>query len=215
MAGSAGATELLFYAHQGLTIVECVASHYDQALRHGWAAFVLSKGDATREAESLANLAQVCLEAGYPRAALQALLSTLSRTSVLRIRLGSLGGAALAAGRCGDREVLRRLSGEILATVERSALPYENADTLRHLALAYTAIGDDLSAERHRRAALGIAEAKGYHELRLSCDRPEVSRTSKAPRTRPLAAESFDLVSGLSTFEPETSESAFVLTRSG
>lgn len=215
MAQSSGAEELQYFAHQGLTIVECVSKHYDLSLHHGWAAFMLSRGDATREAESLSNLAQVCLEAGYPRAALQAFLATLARVSVLRVRLAALGGAALAAGRCGDLEVLGRLAREIRATVERSALPYENADTLRHLALAYSATGDDLQAERHRRAALEIADAKGYHELRLACDRPEVSRTGAAPKTLPLEVESFELVSSLSTLEPETSESAFVLTRSG
>jgi tetratricopeptide (TPR) repeat protein len=215
MAQAGASAELQFYAHQGLTIVECVAKRYDLSLQHGWAAFMLSRGDATREAESLANLAQVCLEAGYPRAALQAFLGTLSRVTVLRVRLAALGGAALAAGRCGDLRVLGRLADEIKATVERSALPYENADTLRHLALAYTATGDELNAERYRRAALEIADARGYHELRLSCDRPEVARTGAAPRSLPLEVESFELVSSLSALEPETSDSAFVLTRSG
>jgi hypothetical protein len=133
----------------------------------------------------------------------------------LRVRLASLGGAALSAGRCGERSLLARLTDETELTVARSALPFENADALRHLALAHAATGDELGAERHRRRALSIATQHGYHELTLSCERTEVTRISAPPRPKPLHTENFDLVSGLVTFEPETSESAFVLTRSG
>lgn len=215
MAVQAGARELEYFAHQGLTIIHGVSRDFDAGVAHGWAAFRLCDGDVTRESESLTNLAQLCLDAGYPKAALRSFLGALARTSVLRVRLSALAGAALAAGRVGDREMLDRLAREIHESVERSALPYENADALRQLSAAYAAIGDDLSGERNRQASAKIAKARGFYELEASCERSEVARVATRPATRDLHQENISVVSTLEGFEPETDEAAFALTRSG
>ena len=210
-----GSGELQYYAHQGLTITTAMTGDYDASLEHGWAAFRMSDGDTTRESESLTNLAQVCLLSGYPAAALRSFLSALSRTSVLRVRLSALGGAALAAGQTGDRLRLDRLAGETRETVERSSLPFENAQALQHLASAYHACGDDVAAERFRQDTLAIARAKGFHELEITSERMEIARAASKPTPRDLHEPTRGLVSSLEGFEPEADESAFVLTRSG
>lgn len=215
LAVSARARELQYYAHQGLTAISGVTRDFDQGLEHGWAAFRLSEADITREAESLTNLAQLCLDAGYPAAALRSFLSALARTSTLRIRLGALAGAVLAAGQTRDTERLERLKREILDSIERSALPYENAQALKHLAAACLATEDEVSAERYRQASLAIARAKGFHELEVLCERMEIARSAGRPSPRDLERSNLDLVSTLEAFEPEADETAFALTRSG
>ena len=215
MASVVGARELQYYAHQGLTIITGVTRDFDAGLEHGWAAFRLSDGDVTKESESLTNLAQLCLDAGYPAAALRSFLSALSRTSVLRVRLSALAGAALAAGQTGDQLRLKRLTDEIQQTVERSALPFENAHALQALAAAHTACGDAFTAERFRQETLRIARAKGFHELEITSERLEIARAAKTPAPRDLQAPTLDLVSTLVEFEPESDEAAFALTRSG
>lgn len=215
MASVVGARELQYYAHQGLTIITGVTRDFDAGLEHGWAAFRLSDGDVTKEAESLTNLAQLCLDAGYPAAALRSFLSALSRTSVLRVRLSALAGAALAAGQTRDQLRLRRLTDEIQQTVERSALPFENAHALQALSAAHMACGDDISAERFRQEAVRIARAKGFHELEVTSERMEIARVAKTPTPRELQEPTRDLVSSLIDFEPESDEAAFALTRSG
>jgi tetratricopeptide (TPR) repeat protein len=214
MSVLAGERELEYFAHQGLTIIYGVARDFDQALSHGWAAFRLSYGDPTRETESLTNLAQVCLDAGYAQAALRAFMSALSRTSVLRVRLSAMAGAALAAGKAGNRPLLEKLALEITDTVSRSALPYDNADALRHLAAGVSAMGDEVGAERYRQQCLKIARAHGFHELEISCERAELARLAPAATSKALQNESRTVVSALEVFEPETDEAAFALIRS-
>jgi tetratricopeptide (TPR) repeat protein len=215
LAITSQAQELQYYAHQGLTITTAMTGDYEASLEHGWAAFRMSEEDATKESESLTNLAQVCLLSGYPRAALRSFLSALSRTTVLRVRLSALGGAALAAGQIADRQRLDRLANETRETVERSSLPFENAQALQHLASAYLACGDDVSAERFRQETLAIARAKGFHELEMTSERMEIARVASQPAPRDLHDPTRELVSTLEVFEPESDESAFVLTRSG
>ncbi len=215
MAQQAGARELEFFAHQGLTIIHGVSRDFDAGVAHGWAAFRLCDGDSNREAESLTNLAQLCLDAGYPKAALRSFLGALSRTSVLRVRLSALGGAALAAGRAGEVTMLQRLSQEIQESVERSALPYENADALRALASAHAAIDDQVGAERFRQQCQKIARARGFYELEMSCERPEIARVAAKPVARDLQEDNYGVITTLELFEPETDEAAFALTRSG
>ncbi len=215
LAKQSDSTELEYWAHQGLTIVCGVIQDFDGALEHSWAAFGLSGGEAEREAESLNNLAQACLDAGYPQAALRVFLSALARLRSMRQRIPALGGAALAAGRCGDGNTLARLTREAEASVGQSGLPYENAHALMQLALAHMAVGDDLAAERQRRAAMLLAERHGFHELSISCERHALADVVKAPVLRRLEVGNEGLVSDLESFETETSDSAFLLTRSG
>lgn len=215
LAVSAKSRELEFYAHQGLTIVTCVTGDTDGSLRHGWDAFRLAVGDATREAESLVNLAQLCLEYGYPRAALRSFIAALTRTDLLRIRLSALGGAALAAGRLEERGLLTRVARAIAETTEGSALPYENAQALFHLSAAHLALEDEVSAERLRKKVQKIASARGYHELLHQVERDELARTARMTDRRELASTSRTVVATLEAFEAGADELVFATTRAG
>lgn len=213
LAISANSRELEFYAHQGLTIVTCVTGDSDGSIRHGWDAFRLAVGDVTREAETLVNLSQLCLEYGYPRAALRGFISALARTNLLRIRLSALGGAALAAGRLEERPLVARIAREVAETTEGSALPYENAQALYHLSAAHLALGDEVGAERVRQEVQKIASARGYHELLHQVERDELARTARMTEPRELASTSRSVVSALEAFEPEADELAFATIR--
>lgn len=213
LAVNAKSRELEFFAHQGLTIVTCVTGDSDASIRHGWDAFRLAVGDITREAESLVNLSQLCLEYGYSRAGLRGFMSALARTDTLRIRLSALGGAALAAGRLEERALLGRIAREISQTIEGSALPYENAQALYHLSAAHLAVGDEVSAERVRQEVQAIARARGYHELQHQVERDELARTARLAGQRELTSSSRTVVSTLEAFEPEADELAFAIIR--
>lgn len=202
-AVAANSRELEYFAHQGLTGVGGVMGDIDLGLEHGWAAFRLCDGDAVRESETLTNLAQLCLDAGYAAAALSTFMSAVSRTTVLRVNLSALGGAALAAGRAGDLTKLRKITIALADLVQRSSLPYENAQALRYLASAHLATGDQVTAERFRQEALRIANAKGFHEVALSVERMEIARVSKTPNPRELQSGSQEVVSTLEEFEPD------------
>ncbi|MCC6928494.1 MAG: hypothetical protein IT359_05820 [Gemmatimonadaceae bacterium] len=209
LATTAGSRELEFFAHQGLTIVTCVTGDPDAAIRHGWEAFRLAMGDVTRESETLTNLAQLCLEYGYPRAALRGFFSALARTDRLRVRLSALGGAALAAGRLEDLPLLTRLQSELLQTIEESSLPYENAQGLYHLSAAYLALGDEVTAERFRQEVARIAVARGYYELSHQVERAELARDARLEAQRELGDSSRDVVTTLERFEPDAEALAF------
>lgn len=215
LAVSAKSRELEFYAHQGLTIVTCVTGDTDGSIRHGWDAFRLAVGDGTREAESLVNLAQLCLEYGYPRAALRSFIAALARTDLLRIRLSALGGAALAAGRLEERDLLVRVAQAIAEATEGSALSYENAQALFHLSAAHLALEDEVSAERLRKKVQKIASAHGYHELLHQVERDELARTARMTDRRELASTSRTVVATLEAFEPGADELVFATTRAG
>jgi len=215
LAVSAESRELEFFAHQGLTIVTCVTGDADASIRHGWDAFRLAVGDRTREAETLTNLSQLCLEYGYPRAALRGFVAALARTDLLRVRLAALGGAALASGRLEEHVLLGRINREITESVERSSLPYENAQSLYHLSAAHLALGDEVSAERYRQQVLGIATARGYFELQHQVERDELARAAKSAAQRELATSSQSVVSTLEEFEPEADALAFATTHAG
>lgn len=213
LATSAHSRELEFFAHQGLTIVTCVTGDSDASIGHGWEAFRLAVGDATREAESLTNLSQLCLEYGYPRAAVRGFLAALSRTGLLRIRLAALGGAGLAAGRLEDRALLTRIAAEVERAVEGSSLPYENAQALYHLSAGYLAVGDEERSQRYCEQVEAIAKARGYHELQHQVERAELARAARLAAQRELGTASRSVVATLETFEPEAEAYAFATTR--
>jgi tetratricopeptide (TPR) repeat protein len=211
LAVNSGSRELEFFAHQGLTIVCNVTGEFSAGITHGWEAFRLGTGDATRESETLVNLAQSCVDCGYPRAALRGFLSALSRTDILRVRLAALGGAALAAGQLHDRTLLSRLAYEVSQTVERSSLPYENATALYHVSAGFLAIGDDISAERHRQEVQKIAKSRGYFELMHQTERDELTRAAAQAAQRELDHTSREVVESLESFEPYAEELAFAV----
>ncbi len=214
LSQAVGSSELEYYARQGLTIMFGVARDFGAAMENGWEAFRLARGDSVKESESLTNLAQVCLDAGFPDAALRGFMGTLARCTVLRVRVAALAGAAVAAGRAGQSALVLRIEQESQDTMERTALPYENARLSLALACAHRALGDDLTSERHRQTALRAARNR-FHEIEFECERTEIRRVAANPPAPDLTQTQMSAVTSLSQFEPESDDAAFALICSG
>jgi tetratricopeptide (TPR) repeat protein len=202
LAETAKAADLELLAHQGLTICLAVARDFDRALQHGWATYELSRGDQSKECEALGNLAQLSLDSGFPRAALRGFAAVLARTDSLRVCLGVLGGAALAAAEAGDIAVLDRVAAETDRRILHSALPYENAQALYQLASAYATIGDQPRSDGYLTRTRRLAKARGFFELLHKTDRQGLTRPD-ASKARPheLSVTSQNVVASLLTID--------------
>jgi tetratricopeptide (TPR) repeat protein len=215
LADTVGERELMRLSHQGLTICHAIAKNFDRALQHGWSTLQLADGDSGRESEALTNLAQLCLDSGFPAAALRAYAAVLSRAVSARIALSALGGAAIAAAQAGEPNVLARARQEITSRVSTSGLPYENAQALYHLAMAYAFAGKFTERDEFLARARKLAKARGFFELLHKTDPDLVTKAAQPPSaivnlTRP----SRDVVASLSEFEVGEAAGVLSLTRS-
>jgi tetratricopeptide (TPR) repeat protein len=203
LADTIQARDLMRLAHQGLTICHAMARNYDRGLQHGWNTLQLSDGDAGREVEALANLAQLCLLAGFPAAALRGYAAVLGRTaSSPRMALGALGGAAIAAAHAGDPAVLSKAADEITRRVGSSGLPYENAQALYSLATAFAAVGDTVRRNEFLARTRKIAKARGYFELLHKTDPAELEKAAQQPAASgQLTRSSQNVVASLSDLD--------------
>jgi tetratricopeptide (TPR) repeat protein len=193
--------ELKRLAHQGLTICHAVTENHDRALSHGWETFRLADGNASREADALLNLAHICLSAGFPAAALRSYAAILSKPLSPHRMLGGLGSAAIAAAQAGDTGVLARAASEISQRVRGSGLPYENAQALYQLGVAYAIMGDETQRDDYLGQARKLAKARGFFEL---LHKTEPSELAKAARTRAafqLTRSSQEVVASISELD--------------
>jgi hypothetical protein len=142
-----------------------VAGDFDTALKHGWAALQQAERVPARQAELLGTLAALSSDAGYDSAALRAYLAAARRSTVARVRLPALGGAAVSAARLGDARQLEVLTRAVEHELERESLPYERAQALALLAQAWATHAAETEGEPYRSRALALAEAHGFHEL--------------------------------------------------
>jgi tetratricopeptide (TPR) repeat protein len=215
LAETVAERELMRLAHQGLTICHAIGKNFDRALQHGWSTLQLADGDAGREAEALTNLAQLCLDSGFPAAALRAYAAVLSRALSARIALSALGGAAIAAAQAGEPNVLARARHEITLRVNTSGLPYENAQALYHLATAYAGLGEFAERDELLTRARKLAKARGFFELLHKTDPDLVTRAAQPPSViKNLTRSSRDVVASLSEFEVGEAAGLLSLTRS-
>jgi tetratricopeptide (TPR) repeat protein len=182
-AERAGLRELTGIAHEGLMVAANAAADFDTALRHGWAALAHAAGNAVKEADVLHNLADACLQAGEPEAALQGFLAAAERGAP-RVRVAALANAALCAALLGRCALLRECVTRCEAELPVDAMPYERAQRLLTLADALTVAGDDDRAQSFRHRGLELAWTHRFTELLM---RPEVPArgpaTPKSPRT--------------------------------
>jgi len=199
----AGSAELQRLAHQGLFVVAAMGESWDDALRHGWLTLVLGAGNPAHEAEALINLAHVSLGAGFPRAALHAVLKAMSSTTDQRMLLPALGTAVMAAARCGERSVLDCLADRMERTVDGSNLPFEGADALISLSRAYAELGLGARAESIGSHARAIAEAHGFHELVHKSEETKLTRPVIMTEAREIDEKTREVVSKLETLEYE------------
>jgi tetratricopeptide (TPR) repeat protein len=211
LAESAGFAELQSVAHQGLLIAASIAGDSDTALVHGWAAYELAAGNSDREAELLINVSQVSMVAGYPQAALRGFLSSLSRATAVRYRLPSLGGAALASARVGNRDLLTTIARVAEDSLLAAALPYESAGTLRSLSEAFDAAGDAARAEDYRLRARALARKNGFFEIVLATEPKDTPASKPAASRRDLTRESMNVIESLEAMESEVDTALLAL----
>ena len=214
LAETIQARDLMRLAHQGLTICHAMSKNFDRGLQHGWQTLQLADGDGGREVEALTNLAQLCLLAGFPVAALRGYAAVLGRTaSSPRTALSALGGAAIAAAHAGDPAVLTRAADEVTRRVGSSGLPYENAQALYHLAMAFTIVGDDARRDDYLAKTRKIARARGFFELLHKTDRAELDKSTQQATPVQLTRSSQRVVASLTDVDVGEAGGLLAITR--
>jgi tetratricopeptide (TPR) repeat protein len=191
-------------AHQGLTITALGAQDYDGALRHGWETLNRVAGDSAREAEAFVNLANASMAAGYPRAALHALLRSLHHSKEHRVVVTALGNAALAAAQCGEVGMVEMLGARLERTMAESELPYENAYASYDYSKALDMIGQSVRADSFRDRVRAIAQERNFFELLHCLETDEPTRRTVPPLQRcELEETTQSVVRELETMECE------------
>ena len=212
LATQAGYSELQSVAHSGLLIAAITAGDSDTALVHGWAAYELARGNADREAELLINLSHVSMVAGYPEAALRGFMASLQRSTGARFRLPSLGGAAVASARVGNRELVTTIARAAEDSLLVGALPFESAGMLRSLSEAFDSVGDAARAEDYRLRARALARKNGFFEIVLATEPKETPAAGKpAASRRDLTRESMSVIESLEAMESEVDAALLAL----
>jgi tetratricopeptide (TPR) repeat protein len=187
VADDTGCTMQSSLAHQGLMISAAIIGDFDQAMIEGGLAFQSCQNDPRREAAVLTNIAQLLHDTGRHQAALRAFASIVARTTVPRMLLGALGGAATAAAALGARGVVEAAAERVMR-LSGTAWPFPYALALIELAEAYAALGDARTSDDHRSRGRALAEAHGFHGLVHRAENPPVVAP---PRSDPSAPMSF------------------------
>ena len=172
--------ELAGVAHRGLLILHATAGEFDLAIKHGWDAFERANGDAASQAELLANLAAVCTDCGYYQPAFAAYTMAALWTSVARVRLPALGGAALAAAHLAHVDQLRALTRRVEADLSGGAAPYDAALVLLDLARAHQ-ITRDTAARGYAERARILATSHSFFELEFAAT--QITEQTRAQST--------------------------------
>lgn len=206
--------EIMRLAHQGLTICHAVAGNFDRGLQHGWTTLQLADHDPAKEVEALTNLAQLCLVAGFPSAALRGYAAVLGRSSATRVILSALGGAAIAAAQAGEPAALAHAAEEIKKRVGTSGLPYENAQALYCLATAYATVRDEAKRDEFLARTRELAKARGFFELLHKTEPAEVEKEAQQrTASTVLTRSSQDVVASLTEFDVGAAGSLLALSR--
>jgi hypothetical protein len=186
-----GLSDLAALAHHSLTVVAGSRGELEKALLHGWRAYQLSVGDRLEEADMLLSLGQTLLNAGDPQAARSGFAGVLVRNPPARIALPALGGYATASAAIGDRVGVQWAAEQVQDRSGVAGVPYASAAALGECASASAAVGNPGHAAQLREAALSIARAHGYHEVKFLAEAESVAKASTLPgRIKPSAGAS-------------------------
>ncbi|MCU0648843.1 MAG: tetratricopeptide repeat protein [Gemmatimonadaceae bacterium] len=147
-----------FGANQGLMITRAVLGNLADAFRFGWRAYDLARDNAEQSAEILVNLSGLALRVGSPDSAANGFQVAYHRTTLERVRLPALRGAARAAALRGDKWELEVVTERARVEGMRSSMPYEYARMLR-------SVGDDELATSLADEATVLADRFGFHEV--------------------------------------------------
>ncbi|HVX40732.1 MAG TPA: hypothetical protein VHB25_14275 [Gemmatimonadaceae bacterium] len=156
--------ELKHQAHHGMLVACAVAGDFDAALQHGAAAWELA-GTDEQKLEIVLNVASVCYDSGQFREALNGYLRVLAESTLLRVRIHALGGAALAAARLNERTITNALDETARRLSSTVAFSHEVADMSREFAEAFAYLGDEERFDHYRADALRRSREHGFHEI--------------------------------------------------
>lgn len=161
--------ESLQVAHQALLVAASAAADFDEAARHGWAAYELAADDEDASA-ALCDLSELMRVSGRPALALRGFSAALLRAPrAPRRRLAALGGAILAAAQAippaQAAPILARYKAEIDGIIASTNLPYVHATALADMGDAFALLGNAELCEDARARAKFIARAHGFYEL--------------------------------------------------
>ncbi|HKH93153.1 MAG TPA: hypothetical protein VKA54_15215 [Gemmatimonadaceae bacterium] len=209
IATRTGDADLRRLAQHGRMVIAARRGEFADALSFGWDAFSAAAGNREQEADMLLNLAQIAIDTGHPRPALQGFLAALARRPGPRSLLPALGGAARAAAALNRMEIVYRCAARIGELADKGSFAYPITSALLDLALAM-ATRQPILAERHVRRALRLAEEFHFHELehhlmalQTRLEDRTVSATSAAPPSRSVGARGFEVLRQIEQLESE------------
>ncbi|HEU4566163.1 MAG TPA: hypothetical protein VFS05_15990, partial [Gemmatimonadaceae bacterium] len=133
-----------------------------------------------------------------------------ARTTLARLRLPYLSGAAVSAARLGDRPALAHLTGVVEGEAAGSELVYETAQALINLAEAWSIAGDAAAAADRLARGEAAARAHGFHELVHQAEQVRAAtgalaaRRLEARRGPSLSPASRRVLASLETLESTT-----------
>jgi tetratricopeptide (TPR) repeat protein len=184
VADDTGCAEQSALAHQGLLVDAAVARDFDRALIEGGIALRWAQGDTPREVEILNNLAQVLHDTGRHQAALRCFAATVARTTIPRLLLAALGGAATAGAALGSRQIVDA-AAERIADLIPVGWVFPVSSALIELSEAYAMLGDSRAADDNRARGRLLAESHHFHELVYRADHPAKSAAPLAQLSQP------------------------------
>ena len=110
--------------------------------------------------------------------------------------------------------MLARASAEITTRVAKSGLPYENAQALYQLAMAWSAAGDTTRRDDYLTRSRKIAKARGFFELLQKTDSVLVAKVGESPpASATLTQSSRNVVASLSDVDVGEAADLLSLTR--
>jgi tetratricopeptide (TPR) repeat protein len=188
--------------------VSAIAQDFDRALRHGAMAVAGAASDSLR-IDLQQNLAAVCYDIGQYRASLNTYLQVLAADPAIRVRIGCLGGAAVAASRLGEAGTIDALAAAAEAFLIQRGHEFELADMTREFADAYTYLGDAVRAAAYREEAFERARRGKFFEIIHRLD-ALTSAVHTRPRTVALTGDALAVAAHLASGDSEELLSAAV-----
>jgi hypothetical protein len=186
--------------HHGLMLGEVAAKRYDQAIRHGWAAYQCREGDAYGQTESLNNIAQLFYDSGHPAIARDAFVRVLASRPAPSVGAAALGGYALSSAVLADERAVRWAAAEATSLSEILGHRLESVTSLVECAGALDMVGDQPYASVLRARASTMAQYAGFFELVYKVD--EASRRVPSSVGGALRGAEIDVADEISSLPP-------------
>jgi tetratricopeptide (TPR) repeat protein len=162
--------DLQIGAHLGIVSAARATEEYDLALGHGWQALQLARGNAIAEVEALTILAGLSLDVGEFAAAISSCHLAMSKSPRPPMRAELVRYIVHASLGVRDDEAIRMYLPELTSTIERTPIPWQEAQGRRVLAEVFRYRGDQQQATLYLEQTRAIASRHGYKKLLFMAD---------------------------------------------